>query len=60
MFFFSGSKQEKPRNGRKKIQVRIFVAEIIEHVLIEGSELVDVWFSEGRFRELDVHPRPIG
>ena len=58
--FFSGNKQEKPRNGRKRIQVGVFAAEIIEHVLIGGSELVDVWFSEGRSRELDVRPRPVG
>ena len=30
--FFLGNKQEKPRNGRKMIQVGVFVAEIVEHV----------------------------
>lgn len=44
----------------KRIQFRVFSAEVIEHVLVGSSEVIDVWFSEGRTRELNVCTSAVG
>lgn len=46
---------KKKKKWENKIQFRVSSAEII-HVLVRGTEVVDVGFSEGRTRELHVGP----
>ncbi|KAJ6760073.1 hypothetical protein OIU79_025025 [Salix purpurea] len=41
------------------IQFRVFAPEIIEHLLIRGAKVVNVWFSEGRSRQLNVRTSSI-
>lgn len=51
--------QEKEAK-HKRIQFRVFSAKVIEHVLIGSTEIVDIGFSEGRTRELNVGTCSVG
>jgi len=46
--------KKKQTEREKRIQIRVFSAEVIVHILVGGSEFVDIGFPEGGTRELHV------
>lgn len=48
--------EEEQAEKKKRIQLGVFAPEIFVHLLVWGTEVVDVGFSEGGTRELNVSP----
>lgn len=52
--------RERERKKVGKRQFGVFAAEIVEHELVRGAEVVDVGLAEGRAGELDVSAGAVG